>query len=158
MEAVDEATTNHHWPFISKPSWRLLVLRLLPLRELVLLLPLSHKLVQLGTKGVQVTSKDSRHTFLQPSREEDTQWWRVIVLDQSGRMQALVVRGRRDNLLLAPRRSIRLMLHMDIRDRAKAKVNHLGVGDTSELLASQGKERASIATSLDILDGITHRG
>ena len=42
--------------------------------------------------------------------------------------------------------------------RAKAKVNHLGVGDTSKLLVSQGRERVSITTSLDILDGIAHKG
>ena len=42
--------------------------------------------------------------------------------------------------------------------RAKAKVNHPGVGDTSKLLASQGRERVSFATSLDILDGIVCRG
>ena len=51
------------------------------------------------------------------------------------------------------------MLRTDPRNRAvtiraKAKVNHPGVGDTSELLASQGRERVSIATSLDILDEI----
>ena len=77
-------------------------------------------------------------------------------------MQTLVVRERKANLLLAPRRSRRLMLRADIRDRAmairaKAKINHPGVGDTLELLASQGRERVSIA-SLDILDVITHRG
>ena len=41
---------------------------------------------------------------------------------------------------------------------AKAKVNHSGVGDTSRLLASQGRERVSIVTSLDTLDGIALRG
>ena len=51
------------------------------------------------------------------------------------------------------------MLHTDLRDRvvatkAKAKVNHLGVGDTSGLLAIQGREHVSIATSLETLDGI----
>ena len=55
------------------------------------------------------------------------------------------------------------MLLMDPRNkavttRAKAMVNHLGVGDTSELLASQGREHVSIATSLDILDGIVCKG
>ena len=40
----------------------------------------------------------------------------------------------------------------------KAKVNHLRVRDTSGLLASQGRERVSIITSLDTLDGITLRG
>ena len=42
--------------------------------------------------------------------------------------------------------------------KAKAKVNHPGVEDTSELLASQGRECVSIATSLDIIDGIARRG
>ena len=55
------------------------------------------------------------------------------------------------------------MLRTDPRNRAvttraKAKVNHPGVGDTSEPLVSQGRERVSIATSLDILDGIARRG
>ena len=49
-EPVGEKTTNHHRPLINKPSWRLLVLRLLPLCGQVLLLPPSHKLVLLGTK------------------------------------------------------------------------------------------------------------
>ena len=26
VETVDGTTTNHHWPLINKPSWRLLVL------------------------------------------------------------------------------------------------------------------------------------
>ena len=42
--------------------------------------------------------------------------------------------------------------------RAKAKVNHPGVGDTSELLASKGREHVSSATNLGIIDGIAHRG
>ena len=42
--------------------------------------------------------------------------------------------------------------------RAKTKVNHPGLGDTSELLASQGRESVSIATSLNILNGIVRRG
>ena len=75
----------------------------------------------------------------------------------------LVIRGRRANLLLAPGRSRRLLLRTDLRDkvvatRAKAKVNHSGVGDTSGLLAGQGKERVSIVTSLETLDGIALRG
>ena len=53
------------------------------------------------------------------------------------------------------------MLRMDSKDKAattwvKAKVSHLGVGDTSELLASGGRERVSIVPNLDILDGIAH--
>ena len=42
--------------------------------------------------------------------------------------------------------------------KVKANVNHLGVGDTSRLLASQGIERVSIITSLDTSDGISLRG
>ena len=75
----------------------------------------------------------------------------------------LVLRGRRINLLLAPRSSRRLLLRTDLRDkaaatRAKAKVNHSGVGDTSGLLASQGRERVYIVTSLETLDEISLRG
>ena len=75
----------------------------------------------------------------------------------------LVVRGRRVNLLLAPGRSRRLLFHTDLGDKAvatsvKAKVNYPGVGDTSGLLPSQGKERVSIVTSLDTLDEISLRG
>ena len=75
----------------------------------------------------------------------------------------LVLRGRKINILLSPGIRKRLLLHMDLKDRAvttkaKAKVTHPRVGDTSELLASQGRERVSIATSLDILDGISRRG
>ena len=74
-----------------------------------------------------------------------------------------MVRGRRANLLLALGRSRRLMIRTNLKDRAvaikaKAKVNHPRVGDTPELLASQGRERVSIATSLNILNGIAHRG
>ena len=65
-----------------------------------------------------------------------------------------MIRGRRVDLLLAPRRSRRLLLCMDLRDRAvatkvKAKVNHSRVGDTSGLLASRGRERVSIVTNRD---------
>ena len=35
--------------------------------------------------------------------------------------------------------------------RVKAKVNYPGVGDTSGLLLSQGRERVSTITSLDTL-------
>ena len=48
--------------------------------------------------------------------------------------------------------------HWSVTTRAKAKVNHLGVGDTSKLLASQGRERVSIATNLGIIDRIALRG
>ena len=45
---------------------------------------------------------------------------------------------------------------MAIRD--KAKVNNPRVENTSKLLANQGGKRVSIATSLNILDRIAHRG
>ena len=48
--------------------------------------------------------------------------------------------------------------HKVMTTKAKAKVNHPGVGDTSELLASQDRERVSIATNLGIIDGIARRG
>ena len=75
----------------------------------------------------------------------------------------LVIRERRASLLPTPGRSRRIFLHTDLKDRAvatraKAKVNHSRVGDTSRLLASQGKERVSIVTSLDTFDGIALRG
>ena len=69
-----------------------------------------------------------------------------------------MIKGRRANLLLASGRSKRLLLFMNLRTRVKAKVNHLGVEDTSGLLASQGKERVSIVTSLDTLYEISLRG
>ena len=55
------------------------------------------------------------------------------------------------------------MFHTDLRHRAvttrtKTKVNHPGVGDTSELLANQGRELVSIATNLSIINGIARRG
>ena len=67
----------------------------------------------------------------------------------------LVLRGRRVNSRpLAWERSRGLLLHKGFRDRAattraKAKINHPKMGDTLELLASQGKECVSSATSLD---------
>ena len=42
--------------------------------------------------------------------------------------------------------------------KAKAKVKHSRVGDTSGLLASQGRERVPIITGLDTLDGIALEG
>ena len=69
--------------------------------------------------------------------------------------RVLVIRGRRFNsLLLARERSRGLLLREGIRDkvavtRAKAKISHPKMGDTSGLLASQGKGHVSIATSLD---------
>ena len=48
--------------------------------------------------------------------------------------------------------------HRAVTTKAKAKVNHPGVGDTSELLANQGRERVSIATNVGIIDRIARRG
>ena len=48
--------------------------------------------------------------------------------------------------------------HKAVTTKAKAKVNHPRVGDTSELLASQGRGRVSIATNLGIIDEIARRG
>ena len=74
------------------------------------------------------------------------------------RMWVLKIRGRRVNLLLlahlfllTQRRSIRLLLRKNFRDkamtiRAKAKVNHPKMGG---LLASQGRGYVTIITSLD---------
>ena len=75
----------------------------------------------------------------------------------------LVIRGRRANLFLASGRSKRLLICTDLRDRAvstrsMANVNHSGVGDTSGILVSQGREHVSIVTSLDTLDEIALRG
>ena len=72
-------------------------------------------------------------------------------------------RGKKANLILASGRSRKLLLHTNLRDkamatRAKAKFNHSRVGDTSRLLASQGREHVSIVTSLETLDRIAHRG
>ena len=57
----------------------------------------------------------------------------------------LVIRGRRVNLLLAPRRSRRLLLRTNLKDRAvatraKAKVNHSRVGDTLDGIALRGRD------------------
>ena len=70
-------------------------------------------------------------------------------------MQVLKIGGRRANLLfLAQKRSIRFMLRNGFKDRvmaikAKVRVNHPKIGDTSRLLVSHGKGHVSIATSLD---------
>ena len=67
----------------------------------------------------------------------------------------LKIRGRRAGLfLLAQGRSRGLLLHKGFRDKvkaimAKAKVIHSKMGDTSGLLAKQGRGHVSIATSLD---------
>ena len=77
-EAVGGATTNHHRHLTNKPSWRLLVLRLLPFLRRVLWLPPLHMLVQLWAKEGRVTSKGLRHIILQPSREEGNRWKLII--------------------------------------------------------------------------------
>ena len=70
-------------------------------------------------------------------------------------MRVLVIRGRRVNsLLLARERSRGLLLREGFRDkavatRAKARISLPKMGDTSMLLASQGRKHVSSATSLD---------
>ena len=70
-------------------------------------------------------------------------------------MWMLRIRGRRANLLiLAQGRSRGLLLRSSFRDRvtaikAKAKVDHLRVGDTSGIRARQGRGHVSIAIILD---------
>ena len=70
-------------------------------------------------------------------------------------MQVLVIRGRRVNyLLLVRERSRGLLLREGFKDRvaatrAKARISHPKMGDTSGLLASQSRECVSNATSLD---------
>ena len=70
-------------------------------------------------------------------------------------MRVLKISRRRANLLLlAWGRSRGLLLHKDFRDRvtairAKARVNHPRVGETSGFLTSQGRGHVSIATNLD---------
>ena len=70
-------------------------------------------------------------------------------------MQVLVIRGRRVNSFVLARERVRgLILHEGFRDkaaaiRAKAKISHPKMGDTSGLLASQGREHVSSATSLN---------
>ena len=49
-EVVGGIETNHHGPLTNKPSWRLLVLRFLPLCRRVLWLPPLHRLVQLWAR------------------------------------------------------------------------------------------------------------
>ena len=48
---VGRVITHDHWLWTNRPPKRLLLLRLLPLCRKVWLLPPSHKLAQLGTKG-----------------------------------------------------------------------------------------------------------
>ena len=81
-EVVGGATTNHRQPLTNEPSWRLLVLRLLPLRRRVLWLPPLHMLVQLWDKEDRVTSRGLRHIILQPSMEEGNRWKLIIGSDK----------------------------------------------------------------------------
>ena len=70
-------------------------------------------------------------------------------------MRMLVIRGRRVNfLLLARERSRGLLLCEGFRDRttatrAKARIGHPKMGDTSGLLASQGQGHVFSATCMD---------
>ena len=70
-------------------------------------------------------------------------------------MRVLKIRRMRANLLLlAQERSKGLQLRKGFKDsvtaiKAKSRVNHPKMGDTLSLLASQGREHVSIATSLD---------
>ena len=65
---------------------------------------------------------------------------------EASRMRVLVIRGRRvDSLLLAREKNRGLLLCEGFRDRvaatrAKARISHPKMGDTSRLLASQGRE------------------
>ena len=69
---------------------------------------------------------------------------------EASEMRVLRIRGRRVNLILLAREISRgLLLHEGFKDRAKAKISHPKMGDTSRLLASQGRGHVSIATSLD---------
>ena len=74
---------------------------------------------------------------------------------ESSGMQVLKIRGKRVNLLLlALERNRGFMLHKAFRDRAavirfKVRISHPKMGDTLGLLASQGREHVSNATSLD---------
>ena len=79
-------------------------------------------------------------------------------------MRVWVIRETRANSLpLARGRSRGLLPREDFEDkvaatRAKARISRPNMGDTSRLLANQGKECVSSATSLDTLDRIVLRG
>ena len=74
---------------------------------------------------------------------------------EASEIRVLVIRGKRVNsLLLARERSRGLLLLKGFRDRAaatraKARISHPKMGETSGLLASHGKECVSNATGLD---------
>ena len=77
------------------------------------------------------------------------------MMQRASKMRVLVIRGRITiRLLLARERSRGLLLHEGFRDRAvtpmaKARISHPKMGGTSGLLAIQGRECVSSATSLD---------
>ena len=72
---------------------------------------------------------------------------------KASEMLVLVIRGRRVNfLLIAWEISKGLLLREGFKDRAaatraKARISHPRMGDTSGLLASQGRKRVSSATN-----------
>ena len=74
---------------------------------------------------------------------------------EASEIRGLVLRGRRVNSLpLVGERSRGLLLHEGFRDRAeatraKARISHPKVGDTSRRLANQGRECVSNVTNLD---------
>ena len=83
---------------------------------------------------------------------------------RASEMRVLLIRGRRTNHLLRTRERRRgLLLYEGLRDRvaaprAKVRISYLKMGDTSGLIASQGRGCVSSATSLDTLDGIALKG
>ena len=85
------------------------------------------------------------------------------VLHRASRIEVLVLRGRRINLLLTQEISRRPLFHKDLKDkamatRAKAKISCPRVENTLGLLTNQSREHVTTATSLDTFDGIAHGG
>ena len=74
---------------------------------------------------------------------------------RASEIRVLVIRERRTSrLLLARERSKGLLLHKGFKakvaaPKAKARISHAKMGGTSGLLANQGRECVSNATSLD---------
>ena len=74
---------------------------------------------------------------------------------EASKMRLLVIRGRRVNsLLLVWEISKGLLLGEGFRDKGaatkvKVRISHPKMGDTSGLLANQGRKHISNATSLD---------
>ena len=79
---------------------------------------------------------------------------------RASRMQELVLRGGRVNSLpLAQERSRGLLLHEGFRDRAeatkaKSRISHPKMGDTSWILASQGRECVPVPTAWTLETGL----